>query len=86
MMKLHSATEIHEQARMAMLKALEQFGDRIRPEEIVAVLAYTVGQAIAMLDQRQFSSSDAMTLVSENIKQGNADAIKAALGITRGNA
>ena len=43
--------------------------------EILAVVAYTVGQLIALQDQRKITPAMALALVSDNIEAGNADAI-----------
>ena len=43
--------------------------------EILAVVAYTVGQLIALQDQRKITPARALALVSYNIEAGNADAI-----------
>ena len=43
--------------------------------EILAVVAYTVGQLIALQDQRKMTPAMALALVSANIEAGNADAI-----------
>ena len=43
--------------------------------EILAVVAYIVGQLIALQDQRKITPARALALVSYNIEAGNADAI-----------
>ena len=58
-------TPVVIEARLAMLEALRPFADRLEVIEIVAVLSQTVGQFVAMLDQRQFTPAQAMQVVRE---------------------
>lgn len=74
------------QARLAMLEALRPFADRLEVIEIVAVLSQTVGQFVAMLDQRQFTPAQAMHVVEENLAAGNAAQIEQVIGTPRGSA
>lgn len=73
-------------ARDAMLEALRPFADRLEIIEIVAVLSQTVGQFVAMLDQRQFTPAQAMQVVEENLAAGNAAQIEQVIGTPRGSA
>ena len=73
-------------ARLAMLEALRPFADRMEVIEIVAVLSQTVGQFVAMLDQRQFTPAQAMEVVGENFAAGNAAQIEQVIGTPRGTA
>lgn len=74
------------EARLAMLEALRPFADRLEVIEIVAVLSQTVGQFVAMLDQRQFTPAQAMQVVEENLAAGNAAQIEQVIGTPRGSA
>ena len=74
------------EARLAMLEALRPFADRLEVIEIVAVLSQTVGQFVAMLDQRQFTPAQAMEVVEENLAAGNAAQIEQVIGTPRGTA
>lgn len=74
------------EARLAMLEALRPFADRLEVIEIVAVLSQTVGQFVAMLDQRQFTPAQAMEVVCENFAAGNAAQIEQVIGTPRGTA
>jgi hypothetical protein len=73
-------------ARVALLDALRPHADRLEIIEIVAVLSQTVGQFIAMLDQRQFTPAQAMQVVEENLAAGNAAQIEQVIGAPRGSA
>lgn len=73
-------------ARLAMLEALRPFADRLEIIEIVAVLSQTVGQFVAMLDERQFTPEQAMQVVEENLAAGNAAQIEQVIGTPRGSA
>ena len=70
------------EARLAMLEALRPFADRLEVIEIVAVLSQTVGQFVAMLDQRQFTPAQAMQVVGENFAAGNAAMLDKVFGST----
>jgi hypothetical protein len=79
-MKQVAPSEDAKAARMAMLKVLEGYRDRLTPPEQLAILSYTIGQMIALQDQRSMTGEQAMMLVSQNITQGNEDAIEFILG------
>lgn len=68
------------------MEALKREAADLTGEEILALLSYSVGQCIAVQDQRSMTPSQAMEIVSANISQGNADAIAATFGNTRGTA
>lgn len=44
-------------------------------EELLAILAYMVGQTIALQDQREWTGDKAMSFVAANIQKGNQDVI-----------
>ncbi len=48
--------------------------EEIPPEQILAILSYTVGQVILQLDQTKFTAAMAMAIVDSNIMNGNQDA------------
>ncbi len=83
-MKSRLPTRAKQHARRAMLAALKPFADELGNDTMLAVLAYTVGQLIALQDQRKMTAEMAMATVSANIEQGNRDAIAATLGAVRG--
>ena len=73
MFKSVEPTEKQKAARLAMIEALKSFD--LPPMEMLAVMAYTTGQLIAMQDQRKVTPDMAMELVATNIEAGNAHAI-----------
>lgn len=85
-MNSRSPSPVVIEARLAMLEALRPLADRLEVIEIVAVLSQTVGQFVAMLDQRQFSVAQAMHVVEENLAAGNAAQIEQVIGTPRGSA
>lgn len=58
----------------------------LRPDEMLAVAAYFVGQLLALQDQRKMTPSMGLELVGANIEAGNAQAIKEAVGSPIGRA
>jgi phosphoribosylanthranilate isomerase len=46
-------------------------------EALLAIASYTVGQIVAMQDQRQMTPDKAMAIVSMNIQTGNNDCVLA---------
>lgn len=73
-------------AREAMLDALKPYADSLEAIGMVAALAQTLGQMIALLDQRQFPVAQAMQVVEENLVAGNAAMIERQLGRPMGSA
>lgn len=72
-------------ARAEVLEVLRRH-QPLEPIEMVAVLAETLGQMLAMLDQRQFTPAQAMEVVGENVAVGNAAQIEQVIGTPRGSA
>lgn len=58
------------------LVAVLRLNDQLPPDELLAVVAYFVGQLLALQDERKISSDQAMDLIKRNIEAGNHDAIK----------
>lgn len=73
-------------ARDAMLEALRPHAVTMDPIELVAAIAQTLGQMVALLDQRVHTVDAVMDLVLENIAAGNETMIEQQLGETRGSA
>lgn len=73
-------------AREDILAAMQRHVAKMDALEILAVLSYTVGQCVAMQDQRTVSSEMAMEIVAANVEAGNVDAIARLLGSTGGSA
>ena len=74
--KLTKPNEQHLKIRDAVIEAIRKDGADLPAIEILAVLSYTVGQIIAMQDQRVFTSAMAMEIVAQNISAGNSDAVE----------
>lgn len=72
-------------ARAEVLEVLRRH-QPLEPIEMVAVLAETLGQMLALLDQRQFTPAQAMEVVGENLAVGNAAQIEQVIGTPRGSA
>lgn len=73
-------------ARDSLMEALRPHAANMDPLEILAVLSYTVGQLVAMQDQRSVTPEIAMRVVSENLAAGNAAMIDGLLSSTGGTA
>lgn len=84
--KLTPTGPAEKAARDAVLAAMQPYADALGSEKMLAVLAYTVGQLVALQDQRKMTPDMAMTIVGQNIEQGNADAIAQMLGKPEGRA
>ena len=72
-------------ARAEVLEVLRRH-QPLEPIEMVAVLAQTLGQMLALLDQRQFTPAQAMQVVEENLVAGNAAMLDKVFGSTGGSA
>lgn len=72
--------------RNDMLATLNKHAGELDSSAMLAIAAYTVGQIIAMQDQRTMTPATAMDLVSRNIEAGNADAIAELVTKTAGRA
>jgi hypothetical protein len=74
-LKYHKPSERHKALRLAVLALIKKDAADIPAEEVLAVMSYTVGQLVAMQDQRRFTPDMAMQIVANNLEAGNADAI-----------
>lgn len=63
-------------ARMKILDATRTVAGDLSSEELLAVLSYTVGQCLALQDQRSMTPEQGIALIQHNIQQGNLDAIQ----------
>ncbi|MDE2096629.1 MAG: hypothetical protein KGL39_05225 [Patescibacteria group bacterium] len=75
MTKLVEPSDRLKQARDKLIAVVRSELADVDAAQILAVFAYTLGQIIALQDQRTMSPSMAMTIVSKNIEKGNADLI-----------
>lgn len=78
-MKSRAATPAHQRCRDALLAAIREEAGDMPAEEVLAVVAYTVGQLIALQDSGRITPAMAIQLVSENIEEGNRDAMMEAM-------
>lgn len=74
-MKTVAPSERIQKLRVEVLELLikRSAEEEIPPEQILAILSYTVGQVILQLDQTKFTAPMAMAIVNSNIMNGNQD-------------
>lgn len=86
-MTIKSKTPTKEQTafRDEMVATLRKH-QHLRPDEMLAVASYFVGQLLALQDQRKMTPAMGLEIVSSNIEAGNAQAIRESLGSTIGSA
>lgn len=70
--KSQKPSKIAVECREAVLAAIQPFKEQLSALEILAILAYTLGQVIAMQDQRTVTKEMIWELVGANIEAGNA--------------
>lgn len=75
----------HQRVRDKMLAVIRTEAATMDASEILAIAAYTVGQLIALQDQRKMTPQMALAIVSENIEAGNFQAQKDVLSADKGN-
>ncbi len=64
----------HMAVRDDFIAAIRKHGAEMRAEDILAIASYTVGQLIALQDQRTMTPAMAMEIVARNIEAGNQHA------------
>ena len=74
-MKAQPPTPAQQAFREDMIAAMRKH-QQLRPDEMLAVAAYFVGQLIALQDQRKVTPAAALALVSANIEAGNQHAVR----------
>lgn len=74
-MRIVGPTEKHKEFRDELIAVLRRHGSELDASEMLAIVAYLVGQLVAMQDQRRVTSKMVMELVSANIEAGNREAI-----------
>ena len=79
-------SRIAVECREAVIAAIQPFKHGLSSMEILAVLSYTVGQTIAMQDQRTITHEMIWELVGANIEAGNAAVINDLAGKSEGSA
>ena len=78
-MKSKAPSPQHMAMRDDLIAVIRKHGKDMRADEILAVASYTVGQLIALQDQRTMTPSMAMEIVASNIEAGNQHAQAEAL-------
>ena len=81
-MKIKSKTPTaeHHRIRDAMLAVIQKEMAEMDALEVLAIAAYTVGQLIALQDQRTVTPAMAMEIVASNIEAGNSHVIEGLMG------
>ena len=74
-MKSQTPSKIAVECREAVIAAIQPFKEQLSGMEILAILAYTIGQTIAFQDQRTVTREMALELLIVNIEAGNAQVI-----------
>lgn len=74
--KLTAPTAGHLKVRDAMLAVIRKEAADMDAIEILAIAAYTVGQLIALQDQRTVTPAMAMDIVAKNIEAGNLHVVE----------
>ena len=75
-MKSIAPTAKHTAVRDAILALIREKMVDAPADEILATLSYTVGQLIALQDQRKMTPEMAMQLVASNIEAGNLSVLE----------
>ncbi len=81
-MKTVAPSERIQKLRVEVLELLikRSAEEEIPPEQVLAILSYTVGQCILQLDQTKYTAAMAMAIVQSNIQNGNQDGLAKFLG------
>jgi hypothetical protein len=79
-------TLAHLRLRQELLDLVSRHSQTLSKEEVLAVLAYTVGQTLALQDQLYMTPARGMQLIAENIEAGNQDVIQALISTSEGHA
>ena len=83
--KLQKPDQLTLNCRQAVLNSLKPYQDQLTSAEILAILCYTVGQVLALQDQRTMTTDMAKELMALNIEKGNQDAVEVLNAIPTGN-
>lgn len=74
--KVATPSAAHHRVRDKMLAVVREEAATMAADEILALMAYTVGQLVALQDQRKMTPAMAMEIVARNIEAGNAHVVK----------
>lgn len=72
--------------REDVMRALQRHADKLTAAEILALMAYTVGQTLACQDQTAMTMEMATEMIQSNIETGNADFIAQFIAAPGGHA
>lgn len=72
-----SAADI--KVRDALIAVIRKEAENMDALEILAIVSYTVGQLVALQDQRTVTPDMAMEIVASNIEAGNLHAVEGLL-------
>lgn len=70
------ASAIHADFRNDMISLLRKYAGKLTAEEMLALSAHMTGQIIALQDQSTMTRDMALTLVTQNVEQGNLEAVQ----------
>ena len=73
-MKVITPSAKPQACRDAMINAIRKEAADMDASEVLAIAAYTVGQLIALQDQRKMTPAMALKVISDNIEAGNLQA------------
>ena len=78
----------HKAIRDKLIAILKEHADKdgLSAQEMLALAAHTVGQLIALQDQRKITPKMAMEIVARNIQQGNIEVVEGLKTKTAGSA
>nr|DAF77114.1 MAG TPA: hypothetical protein [Caudoviricetes sp.] len=86
MNKTIPANATHTAFRDAVVQAMQPFKNDLSALEILALTSHLVGQLIALQDQTQYTASQVITVVKNNIELGNKEVVDDLRNVTGGTA
>ena len=78
-MKVYCTTPEYELAYQDLLALMGRHKDSVAPVEMLAIAANVVGKLMAVQDKRKYTSEQVTQVVTENIEEGNRQAIETIL-------
>lgn len=83
--KILKTNDEHEKFFEAFTDLLKKF-EHMPAEELLALTSNVTGRLCAMQDQRRYTASEVMEMVSQNLQRGNQQMLDMLILETRGNA
>ena len=68
----------HKAFRDDFIVLLDKHAGSVGSSEMLALMSYTIGQFIAMMDSRKWTNDLVMEILLKNIEEGNKEAIGSA--------